>query len=305
MTKNNISCLSAIVALLFLTFSMGCKKDDSNDLSNNPTNNQRIRQTIDYVSSTELGKTAFIYYGEKLIKISDSSKNDKGNWREWRKEEIAYNGNNVTNIRSIYSLNSNSWILESKSDYIINNEKVVEEIIHDEQWDEDHRRTYQYNGNALITWQLYEVYNDDFYELFRGEYVYDINGLKGYEAYLKQDDNWDQVDTMTFTHSDGRLMGWIDYSQSSGLMTSKCDYMYDGDRIIKAKFFNWDSETSSWEADYVISYAYDDHGYLIEEGSGNIKIVYEYEEGIGNARTLTYYPFELIIGTPTLKSTPF
>jgi len=252
----------------------------------------------------------FDYNDDKLSRTTNFHKDDNDEWKEIRKSEISYNGDQVTQIW--YDMESEDWVPKYKADLIYENGLMVKGTYYycfgeDEtavyaEW------SYQYSGDDLIAYQIHSdtANNQVLVYVEEGEYIYQIGKLTEIDYnVLTFSGEWQIRHKENFTYSEDKMSGWI-YSKltedDEWQEQTRCEYTYDDDRISEAIYHYWISQTESW-TEHTINYGYDLKGYMIERTDEDNNIfTYEYEDGSGNARSLWYYPEEMVYGQPQLKN---
>lgn len=293
-----------IPLLLAALILVSCKKDETEK------NTHRIIQILtDNVENSDV-KVDFTYDGSKLVLVMYSYKNESGTWIEYSKAEMTYNA--VNTVNTYYAKESGSWYVTGKSEYIVENGLITEEINYDYEdfgFVVDWKWNYQYTDKDLLAWQSYEVNQNGFFvQDGKGDYLYNNNKLTEYLSFDVDDfGNWASDDRETFTYTNGKLTSWIDfYYNESGqwVRSDKCEHTFSGDRISGAFYYEWNSNSGIWESSvyYSETYTYNSNGYLTQrQENDGTRITYQYEEGHGNAKYFWYYPESLVYGRPTLK----
>lgn len=278
-----------------------CEKEN-----NDSTPDKRIKQILYEYSGGNVEKYIFSYDGENVKSIIIYDKEDDKNWIESCRYDYTYSGDVVTEV---YSEKADVWEPNCKTDYNIKNGLREEELYYyiDGAFVKKQKWTYQYIGGSLSAWQFYDYSEGGFEQTGKAEYIYQDGKLSEYRVYELDDaGDWSQYDKETFVYDGDKLTSWVNYDKDSALWVNshKEDLFYLGDRLYQKNRYYWSEDSEMWKADgaYSYIYNYDDDGDLIGSLSENRKVTCEYEEGLGNALSIWYYPEDMVYGYPTIRS---
>lgn len=301
-----------LLATVLLTMLLSCEKDENG--TDTTKNSHRIKQIV----KSENSKTVFTYDSEKLILKMRYEENDNGDWVEYEKNEISYNGNTIT-IMGFYKSEwtGGNWKLWMKDELVVENNLIIEEN-NDNKEENGYKSktTYQYSNNMLIGLEgLSDKDGDGIFNLNgKEEYSYENNLIKEVKWFRNNEsDNWVLEGKYNFTHSGNKISGYIsywddDYDAIDELLPyRKSEYTYSGNLLIKRKWDRINTETGNWRNEWrdKHEYEYNSEGYLIkciEDEEDTVRTYeYEYEEGHGNALLIEYDPEDIVFGEPTIK----
>jgi hypothetical protein len=289
MKKIKILITISILAISFVA----CEQDDELQLNSDKF---RIKSLTEVYTSGKEYKYSFYYTEDRLDSICHNKS----------KIEYNYSETNVSITRGYYTENG-IWEITRKFEFVIENGLVVEEIYYDNNDDfqtKSQTWVYQYSELDLTNW-LSTGYNVQglITGKAKGEYTYKDNKLVEYCYYVLNDNTWNQGTKETFEYSGKKLIqrtgellydfGWRYYFKNK--------YSYSNGLVTKIKTYSWNINTD-WEEALLFTFWYNNNACLIVKDDNVFeKIIYEYEEVKGNAKSLWYHPEELIRKEPTFK----
>lgn len=304
--------IKLLLSAVLISLLFACNKDEEliNETPNNGSSNKsfRLKQATSYSGSSAIQKSDYIYLGDKLVNATTSRKDDSGNWIEYFKTDISYSGDSRT-LKG-FTKDASTWAFKYKIEYLTQNSLIVESRTYFEEnnLEDFGKRTYQYSGSNITSWQNYAYDYSSKTNLIsvKGENVYVEEKLIESKTYQPgEPDSWYQVGKEIYTYNGNNLENWVGYLPSklnNWIEYKKRDYIYSGENVSQLDYFDWDKENNQWVSTDKVTYKYNSEGYLIEEQSNSKKITYEYEEGVGNAKSVFSDPASAIYGRPTIKN---
>jgi len=299
--------LAVVIGIMAFSFN-ACNDNNGDDTPEVIKNTHRVTQYINSYENEERFKVTFSYDGEKVKTIIKYNKNGE-KWISSHKYEFIYSGNNIT--KTTYIKTEDNWVKSSKLEYVVENglmTKDINYIIKDGNFVKKWKYNYQYSGSNLINWFGY-YYNEATGEIeteIKGDYIYENGYLTKYEHYAKDSSgNWYMNYKRILTYSGDDIIGYNGYALNDinkWIEYTKFKYQYSGNNVTRIDEEWWNSQNETWNK-YWTEYSYNSNGFLSErKNNSNVKFVYEYEEGHGNARLFYYYPEDLVYNKPTFKN---
>jgi hypothetical protein len=301
--------LAGLIAIL-----SSCEKDEQN------SSDYRVKQIITYVEGIEDEKYVFEYTGDKLSNIAGYEKDDTSDWVEVRKVEITYEGNKAIRISSYKQ--TDTWEIIGRIELTFENNQLVEETEYDyyqDVWQPFETFVYHYSGNTLISWENIDYYEQDSWISKKGEYNYENNKLTTYYEYEIDAYDRDHVllleNKQVYNYTGNLVSNFINYYldvDSIWNRNFKWEYAYSGNKLSELSKIWEDEDINDWEASpgLILRFKYNNIGnlseysYIYNSYDLEIKDVYEYESGKGNAEFFWYNQAKWIYGEPILnKST--
>jgi hypothetical protein len=294
-----------IVFIALLAF-VSCKEEEPDNILEPTIDTYRVKKMIYFRNNSDSVVTTFFYEGERLIKTVSNSENKKS------KTEYNYENNRIIGVQSGYNTDLGRWNPFWKDEFVLENENLTELIKYlnygTNDWQLQHKTTYQYEDNKIISWEFFDVSQNGTLILIQGgEFTYSNNKLVEYNGYYTHGtENMTPGEKIVFIYSGDKLSEirflYLDKNgnEATGIETK---YYYFDNKISSYVYREYDHEKDYW----IIStkdFKYDTNGNLIEEISdeGN-RVKYEYEKGRGNARLLLVDPINLTLAVmPRLKS---
>lgn len=300
----NLIVLSFLAIILF-----SCEKNKEID----PIQSEyRIKEKTTHYSYGQMSKDVYTYEGERLIRKTSLSQDDKQNLVEMRKSEYLFDGNDVTCTN--FSKETEIWKENSKLVYNFDDDLLLDMTFInniDGLWLTDEKNVILYAGTYPISVKSYDYQsgNGSLRLVHTIEYTYENHILK--EAIRYKVDEYANRSAWykeVFSYSGDKLMGWTAYTTSQDAdnwrETAKVEHSYSEEKIIESKIYEWDHEQDNWSmAPFVKTYSYNEHGYVEQEflDADQSSFVFVYEPGHGNAQLFEYLPHDLIYNFPVIK----
>lgn len=288
-----------IVLVLVLSSLNSCKKDEDE----NPVKKEfRIKQIV-IEDEGDLSKFIYTYENDEITLIEFYESENGSDYTLDKKIEFVYTGNNITS--SFYHfIDQNTWKLYDKIEYVIDSGRMLEFFFFDNVDDQlvpSYEATYIYSGDKLITFEGFNFVHD-----FKTDYNYIGDKLQGTMTYKKIDNNWNELYRGDVEYEDNHIYSISNFYKYDGVWGSWYKHVYERleEQLIKVTVYK-SSGGNLWDIiDGETQITYDNEGniseYTYNDIDNNFKVIYEYEEGIGNLNDFVS-PESKIIKTDALR----
>lgn len=280
------------IYLLFFLIVIACCKENPVEPSDSINSNTdfRISEQNTYLNNRLVQRLVYEYQDDKLTMLKTFNANINDELIEEGRNEFTYEGDNIY----LNTLNNQTgvWVETSGfTEYVIQNDDIVEQNYY-QQMVLSGQGIYYYQGqNEIPTYyEAYAIRNGALKLIEKGEFKENSEVI-----YSRLDENemFNEYSKSSYSYLNGQLNEIILYNKELDtddiwIQNEKINFNFSGKELLSKDFYQWNVALNNWTNSYSDSFKYDSNGLLIEQFSSyflenrDIKIVYNYDVGIGN-----------------------
>ena len=283
-------------ALLFAFAMISCNNSDDVDITPPGIITQRVVNSKTYSKNKLVQEIIYDYDGDNLV-LQTVFKDVPGvGMTESIRIAFSYNGPIVT--MEMRQREVDFWTkVVTHVEYTLSNGRLAKVANFDV--DSGNLKSfteYTYSGGYLASSQTYLPDRADQGPSYKSEYKKEGDDLYELMTYENVNGQFVESNKVAFHYNNDKIAeviryDGIDTTTGEWIKKAKFDYQYAGVQVGAYDDYVWNSQTNNWDYLSTDSFSFDNYDYLTEHVytdtyNGNIRHVYSYERGKGNAALL-------------------